>query len=382
MSTVSQGFYHFYNAYAKCYLSASGKKVVLSQTPTLWNLQDSGQGGFYVYANESSLLLDIDNAYVAQGTTVKLWTETGYDVQIWTVSPNRDGTVSFLYCKDHRYCLGFSGQNPVLQIRNPSDPMQKWRANALNGRNSAFRMESRGGTVSLTLPTDIEGVISAERLKQWANHLETAYKSYGELVGFFPFQSITVKAEKIVPDPSYAGWVYPNCNVIHITEEQVRKDLEQMTRRRCDWNFCALHEMSHLFDFYMPWCFEGEMMADLKLAYVLEKNNAAAALGPTYDSDVYYGADIAIAYEKMSRDFSQSYDIFGCTKRFLDFQKQVGWEPFRQSFHYLYANRSQYGNISNTEKFYLFVKTLSTFSRRDAASIFTNQEWNAILNTL
>jgi hypothetical protein len=347
----------------------------------LWELQETARG-YYVCANESELLLDIDNAHVVQGTTVKLWTETGYDVQIWNVSANPNGTVSFLYCGDHRYCLGFSGQSPVLQIRKPGDPLQEWIPRPAEGRKNGFCMESRGGIVSLALPTDIEGIISADRLQLWANRLETAYKSYGELAGFFPFSSITVKAEKNVPDPSYVGWVYPNSNVIHYAEAYVRKDLEQMTRRRCDWNFCVLHEMSHLFDFGMPWNFEGELMADLKLAYVLEKNNAAAALGTTYDADCYYGADIAIAYEKMSRDFSQSYDIFGCAKRFLDFQKKVGWEPFRRSFHRLYASRSLYSGISQKEKFYLFVKTLSDFSGENAANIFSPQEWNAILKSL
>ncbi len=379
---MNQGFYHFYNTFTRLYLSCNERQVTLSRIPALWNLQDSGQNGFYVYANESNLLLDIDNALVRQGTTVKLWEETGYDVQIWTVFPNPNGTVSFLYSRDHRFCLGFSGKNAVLQMRDPRDPMQEWQASAANYKENVFRLSSRGGVVSLALPADIESVISSERLKLWANHLERAYQSYGELTGFLPFTGVTVRSEKILPDPSYAGWAYPKSNVIHIAEKYVYKDLEQMTRRRCDWNFCALHEMSHLFDFYMPWSFEGELMADLKLAYVLEKNGAAAALGNSYDPDCYYGADIAIAYGAMSRDFSQSYDIFGCTKRFLDFQKEVGWEPFRRSFHHLYANRSQYENISQKEKFYLFIQTLSDFSGKNAANIFSLQEWNAILNSL
>lgn len=381
MSPIRQGFYHFYNGYARCYLSSRERSVVLSQTPTLWDLQETARG-HYVCANESGLLLDIDNAHVVQGTTVKLWTETGYDVQIWTVFTNPNGSVSFLYCGDHRYCLGFSGQSAVLQIRKPGDPLQEWIPLAINGPRNTFFAESRSGTVSLMLPQNIETVISSARLQLWANHLETAYKSYGELVGNLPYTRITVKSVKTPPDPSYAGWAIPNVNKVHIKESFLFKDLEQMARRKCDWNFCALHEMSHLFDFNMPWNFEGELMADLKLAYVLEKNNAAAALGTTYDADCYYGADIAIAYEKMSRDFSQSYDIFGCTKRFLDFQKKVGWEPFRRSFHRLYANRSQYGNISNTEKFYLFIRTLSAFSGENAANIFSPQEWNAILKSL
>ena len=65
--------------------------------------------------------------------------------------------------------------------------MQEWQASAVNYQENAFRLSSRGGIVHLFLPADIESVISSERLKLWANRLETAYQSYGELTGFLPF---------------------------------------------------------------------------------------------------------------------------------------------------------------------------------------------------
>ena len=153
-----------------------------------------------------------------------------------------------------------------------------------------------------------------------------------------------------------------------------------MSARDCDWNFCALHEMGHMFDLKRPWKFEGELLTDLKVAYVLEKNGVAAAPSEFQASENFYGADIIEAYDKLGKDFSKEYNIFGCTKRFLDIKADIGWEPFKQTFHYLQENEADYAGNSKQQKFENFVEILSGYGNIDVKSYFSTEEWNVIIN--
>ena len=72
LQTMRQGVYTFYNTNTGKYLSYNGNTLTLSNTAAHWDLKETGNA-FYVYANNSDLLLDIHNAYVAPGTTVKIW---------------------------------------------------------------------------------------------------------------------------------------------------------------------------------------------------------------------------------------------------------------------------------------------------------------------
>lgn len=245
--------------------------------------------------------------------------------------------------------------------------------------NEYLSFFSKGRKVELRLPPDITTVISAPRLQRWADRLETAYGAFGDLTGFLPFAHIVLEGWKPSAYPGYAGWVIPNRNIIHINRDFLYEDLRKMNARRTDWNFCALHEMSHLFDFGKPWNFEAELMADLKIAYVMEKTGAAAAPSEFGASTCFYGSDIAKAYGTLGKDFSREYNIFACTKRFLDIKEQIGWEPFRSAFHILEKSSAIYCGISNREKFLLFIRVLSRRSGKDIQRFFTPDEWNAIL---
>lgn len=375
------GIYTLYNEVTDCYLSYEDRNLILSAIPSDWWLNKVRKEEFYVYAHNTELVLDIDNAWVKEGTTVKLWDITGYDVQIWSINQNENGTHTIAYSGDNQYCLGFDNGNAVLQLRDEMNPMQEWKlvdiSDTIQKQYLAF--ESEGGIIQLQLPPDILSVISESRLQQWANELETAYYSFYELTDFVPYDYIIVEAYK----PSeHTGWVINNSNIIHIDKEFICKDLEKMAVRDCDWNFCALHEMGHMFDFGRPWNFESELLTDLKLAYVLEKNGVAAAPSEFKASDNFYGADIINAYDVLGSDFSDNYNIFGCTKRFLEIKEDIGWEAFMQTFHYLQANEDAYADDSKQQKFENFVGVLSGYGNKDIKSYFSDEEWNAIVAKL
>ena len=376
---MQAGTYTYYNKTARRYLSRRDRNLVLSGTPLPWTLKPSGKNGFYIYAHNSDLLLDIHNAWVCAGNTVKVWQHTGYDVQIWTVSENPNGTFSILHSADSRYCLGFEGENPVLQRRDPRNPMQEWTVNSAALPKEYRSVSGKGRVVELRLPPDITRIIPEERLGLWADRLEIAYGAFGSLTGFTPFPNITVEAYKPAPQPGYAGWVYPNSDTIHVDREFLYRDLAKMNARRTDWNFCVLHEMGHMFDFGKPWNFEAELMTDLKVAYVMETVNAAAAPAEFDAATCFHGGDIVGAYARLGRDFSRQYDIFGCAKRFLDIKERIGWEPFRNTFHYLQQNSFAYTDLSGRERFLLFTQILSRCSGQDIQAYFSSGEWNAIL---
>lgn len=378
MSTISRtfsvGVYTFYNQATGCYLACAGNTLALSPAP--FDFCVSGDSGdFYVCAQGTDLLLDIDNAYIAEGTTVKAWPLTGYRAQVWNIRENNNGTYSFLASENNAYCLGFEAGRAVLQKRSAKNALQEWSATC---RSSRFYSSwvSRGGVIELQLPPDITGVISDARLQKWANDLEKAYRTFYELTTFKPYEKVTVEAYKPC---RYTGYVMDGMNIIHIDGSFIRGDLAKMAVRDNDWNFCALHEMGHLFDYNRPWNFEPEAMTDIKLAYVLEANDATANLAQFDAECCYRGADIINAYAAMSGDLSRGYDIFACAHRFLKIKEDIGWEPFRQAFRTLQKNSGKLAGASKRKMFNDFIGLLSLHGGRDVREYFSPAEWSALI---
>lgn len=375
---ITPGVYTFYNESTGCYLSYQDNSLILSDNPVNWNLKSYNENSFYIYACDTDLLLDIDNATIADGTTIKLWSLTGYDVQIWNITGNDNSTYSILYSGNNDYCLGLDNGSTILQLRDKNNPMQDWKVVKVTDSSSLgyYSLVSAGGVIELQLPLDIETVISKSRLQEWANDLETAYYSFYELTNFVPYKNIIVEAYNPC---EYIGYVINDSNIIHIDCDFIYDDLAKMAARADDWNFCALHEMGHMFDCHRPWVFEAEVMTDLKVAYVLEMNNTSAVPSEFDASYSFYGEDIKNAYDTLVSDFSSTYNIFGCASRFLEIKEDIGWEPFKQTFHYLQENYDEYSNTSKQEMFENFIKLLSQYSGKDIKSYFSVNEWNTII---
>ena len=374
---ISEGIYAIYNEEKNAYLSFEERKLKLSENPQNWEIKASGEKGFYIYAENTELLFDIDNAFVYEGTEIKIWELTGYETQIWNISENEDSTFSFLCSTDISFCLGF-GEGAELQKKDENNSLQKW--NLIRTGNIAknyYSEISSGGIIELQLPSDITDVISEERIAEWADNLEKAYYTFYELTGNKPYESIIVEAYKPC---QYTGYVYPNSNVIHIDGDFIRGDLAKMALRESDWNFCALHEMGHMFDFGMPWNFEAEVMTDLKVAYVLEANGVSAVPSEFDASYNFYGKDIMNAYSILGSDFSAKYDVYACARRFLEIKEKTGWEPFKKAFHYLEENKHQYYALSGGEKFENFIDLLSLYSGTYIRNEFSPEEWETVIS--
>ncbi len=376
---VDAGVYTFIHQATGSYLAWQDTALTLSPEPQPWTLRQAGSDAFHLTAGDTGLLLDIDNAYVAEGSAVKLWEPTGYDVQIWRVRPNSNGTFSILYSGDERFCLGFADGHGVLQLRDPADPAQEWRMAcvAVTAPWQYLSVTGQSDTVELRLAPDVLSVIGETRLQQWADDLETAYSSFYQLTGFLPYPNIIVEGYK----PSeYVGWVTDHSNIIHIDSGFLMADLEKMAARTGNWNFCALHEMGHMFDMERPWNFETECLTDLKLAYVLEVNNASAAPSEFDADQLFTGAGILEAYRMLGSDFSEEYSIYGLAARFLEIKEQIGWEPFLDTFHDLQANDSLYTDYTAQQKLETFISLLSGYSGQTIIDAFSDAEWRTVLD--
>ena len=378
---LQAGTYTFRNAETGLYLSQLDGNLVLSEKPANWTLKEFSSGVFYIYAHDTDFLLDIDNAYVADGQKIKLWTATGYDVQRWNIAGNPNGTYSVLYSGDNQFCLGFEGENAQLQYRDLDNAVQEWEAVDVSDTlpKNYLSYESAGEIIELQLPLDILNVISEARLLQWANELEIAYYTYYELTGFIPYEKIIVEAYK--PCEHFA-YVTDNCNIIRFNNAYIYDEMAKLAARDSDWNFCVLHEMGHMFDCQRPWNFEAEVMTDFKLAYVLERNGASAAPAEFSASEVFYGADIIKAYGSLGSGFSQQYDIFSVAKRFLEIKNEIGWEPFIETFHYMQENEGVYAGATKLQRLENFVSLVSGYSGTDIRTYFTADEWNTILGKI
>lgn len=375
VNTLNSGVYAFYNAAENCYLSFNDRTLTLTAEPASWEVKASAYDGFYIYGSGTNLLLDIDNAYINEGTLIKLWENTGYNTQTWYIIDNGDSTYWIGSAVNGDYCIGFENGNAVLQIRDENNQSQKWIVTEMP--KNYISVTSTNSIIELQMPLDITTVISETRLQQWANELEAAYYSFYELTGFIPYDTIIVEAYKPC---EYTGYVTDNSNIIHIDSAFIYSDMEKMAVRESDWNFCALHEMGHMFDMKRPWKFEAEVMTDLKVAYVLETNGVSAVPSEFDASYSYYGADIVNAYEYLGSDFSQTYNVYECAARFLRIKEYIGWEPFKQTFHYLQENYDAYSALSGQEKFENFISLLTSYSGVNVAEYFSQDEWNCIIS--
>lgn len=359
------------------YLSYSGSTLMLGDTPTKWQLKPAKDGLYYVYADGTTSLLDIHNAWIKSGTMVKLWGMSGYDAQIWKVANNADGSVSLLSSQDSSLCLGFSNGSASLETRCAGNQYQEFRKmDAVTETTQWREITSDDGTITLQLEERVFDILSPQRLVKWANDLSTAYDMFEDLTNYRPYDHVVLRGFE--SQQSYA-FVTSNSNVIYYDKDRLYVDLEKMAVRDNDWCFGALHEMGHMFDRGKPWNFEAECLTQIKVPYVMELCAAAAVPAEFSASTTFVGDEIIQAYDRLGESFSSKYNYYGLAYRFMEIKNEIGWEPFQQTFHYMQANCTSKQYTTDAQRWDEFIALLSQFSGRDVLSYFTDAEVNCIL---
>ncbi|MBQ7847604.1 MAG: hypothetical protein IJ344_04885 [Clostridia bacterium] len=348
-------------------------------------------------ANEGDEIIFRGKQYTSGKTT---YFDDKRETLQWRIEENEDGSYTFVMNKNTALCLSLKDGKLVLEKRAEATGITSFNLNMVKrgGGDAFIQYISDEGNVVIRLNTDIKtrAKVTDEMLQTWANNLDDAYNHYIDLTSYVAYESIVVKAYEPSPHIGYVWNSTEHYNVITIEETFMARDLNKMAVRWRkskvqDWNFCALHEMGHMFDNQQPWYFEAEMMTDLKVAYVLQASGGCAApseygAGSFFYADGVEGhAQIEECYEGLAagkKPIGQSleYGAYGAAQKFVEIQRQIddaNWTVFKQAYAELYKEgRTTYKNY---ERFENFVAKLSKFSEKDVRALFTDEEWNVFM---
>lgn len=369
MLRLSNSSYTFRNS-AGQYLAASGRKLTLSSTPYVWSAARVSGDMYQLRCDaDRTLMLDVENADFSVGTTVSLCEDTGYDAQYWQLQMTGDGRCHIVSAPHPELALSTSGG---FRLSGQSSGEQ-WTVQCVRtDRAKYFETTSRGGEVTLQTEYRMLDLISRQRLQKWADDLETAYGDYAELTGWQPYTHVYYN---MYEDLEYWGYA-TSTDTLHIDRDCIYEDVrDHLSKRKNDWNFGLLHEMSHLFDMDKPWNFHAEVVCDYKLAYVLVKNNATAIPSELPASVENAGWGILDVYQRMDFPLSQSLSIFNLAGKLAEITKQTGWDAAKRMF------RNYPAEIPATAaaQLELFVEQLGKAGGVDARAMFTDAEWRSAM---
>ena len=348
------------------YLAASGRALAASDQPYAWYLA----GTQIRCGSNRALMLDISNAWYEAGNSVGLCEETGSDAQYWTFEDCGDGRFLIVSAAHPEFalCAGSSG----YCIKNVKDAGEsdRWRIECVRtDRVKYFAIEGSRGVITMQAQHRLLDVLSRARLQRWVNDLETAYADYAELTGWQPYEHVYLN---MYDKQEFWGFV-DGTDTIHIDADCIYEDLSlNFARRKNDWNFGLLHELSHLFELKeQPWDFHAEVLADYKLAYIMTKNNCAAVPADWYsDRREYTGWDVIDVY-RGDGPLKDTLTVFSLSGKLTEVMKEIGWDSAKQMFR----NYPDTADLTPAENFELFIRLLSQYSGRDVRAMFTDAEW-------
>jgi len=300
----------------------------------------------------------------------------------WHLRKNADGTYTFYSHINDDFCLSYKDGKFVAEKADGATGITSFHLEMKKRGTTLFNQYiSSEGAITLRLPVKAKthAKLTDERAQKWANDLNIAYEAFVELTSYRVYDNIIVKAYEPC---GHIGYVYTNCqyNVISISRDFMVTDLEKMVKRDAeaasDWNFCAMHEMGHLFDSQTGWYFESDMMTDFKLAYCLQKGGSVApsefpaSTYFTYENiiDCYCSPTLGGTMESKG-----AYGFYQAAHVFMRIQQELGWEPFKQTFKWFIDTNTV--PAAKYDKFFTFVDKVSEFSGKNMRDMFSKNEW-------
>lgn len=360
--------YTLQNADGK-YLAASGDALTLSDKPFAWYALPAAGDSFTLRPdNKRAYMLDVSNAWFEEGNRVGICDGTGHDAQHWKLYQSGRDTWQLVCSLHPELALSVSSGGAALQKRGNAGT--NWQLTLVGTeRDNYMEIEGRSDVITMRLERRVLDVLSRARLQKWVNDLETAYADYAELTGWTPYRHVYLNMLAPETNWGYAG----KDGVIQIDADDIYEDLSlNFARRKNDWNFGLLHELSHLFEAdSRPWDFHAEVLADYKLAYVMTKNNCAAVPADWYsDKREYTGWDVIDVY-RGGGSLKDTLTVFSLSGKLSEVMKEIGWDAAKQTFR-SYPDTT---NLTPEENFTLFISLLSQYSGKDVRAMFTDAEW-------
>ena len=360
--------YTLQNAGGK-YLAASGDALTLSDKPFVWYALPAAGDSFTLHLdNNRAYMLDVSNGWFEEGNRVVIYGDGGYEAQRWKLYQSGKDTWQLVCSLHPELALSASSGGAVLQKRGNAGT--NWQLTLVGTeRGNYMEIVGRSDVITMRLERRVLDVLSRARLQKWVNDLETAYADYAELTGWQPYEHIYLN---MYDKQEFWGFV-DGTDTIHIDADEIYEDLSlNFARRKNDWNFGLLHELSHLFELKeQPWDFHAEVLADYKLAYVMTKNNCAAVPADWYsDKREYTGWDVIDVY-RGDGPLKDTLTVFSLSGKLSEVMKEIGWDAAKQTFR-SYPDTT---NLTPEENFTLFISLLSQYSGKDVRAMFTDAEW-------
>lgn len=351
------------------YLAASGDALTLSGKPFTWYALPAAGDSFTLHLdNKRAYMLDVSDGWFEEGNRVVIYGDGGYEAQRWKLYQSGKDTWQLVCSLHPELALSASSGGAVLQKRGNAGT--NWQLTLVGTeRGNYMEIVGRSDVITMRLERRILDVLSRARLQKWVNDLETAYADYAELTGWTPYRHVYINM--LAPE---TAWGYAcEGGIIQIDADCIYEDLSlHFARRRNDWNFGLLHELSHLFEADgRPWDFHAEVLADYKLAYVMTKNNCAAVPADWYsDKREYTGWDVIDVY-RGDGPLKDTLTVFSLSGKLSEVMKEIGWDAAKQAFR----NYPDTTNLTPEENFMLFIDLLSQYSGKDVRAMFTDAEW-------
>jgi hypothetical protein len=228
-----------------------------------------------------------------------------------------------------------------------------------------------GKHVYLLFTDDDTRGISSEHLARWIGHLDQAYEAMADLTGHVPFGGARIGFYPTTWDCG-GGLVAGNPIYWQRGSNWVPEALREIDQKD-DWSFGPLHEIGHDFDEDGAWNFDGEYWANVKLYYAIETLGGRAG--------EYVGAgQLAYWKDQFERDWrnddaakrTASHD--GLEYVTILMRKQIGWEPFRETFRWFLTLPAAEREMTPWARFKLFYDKLSEFSGVNVWAYFSQED--------
>ena len=236
--------YTMQNADGK-YLAASGDALTLSDKPFAWYALPAAGDSFTLRPdNKRAYMLDVSNAWFEEGNRVGICDGTGHDAQHWKLYQSGKDTWQLVCSLHPELALSASSGGAALQKRGNAGT--NWQLTLVGTeRDNYMEIVGRSDVITMRLEHRVLDVLSRARLQKWVNDLETAYADYAELTGWTPYRHVYLNM--LAPE---TAWGYAGKDgVVQIDADDIYEDLSlNFARRKNDWNFGLLHELSHLFE--------------------------------------------------------------------------------------------------------------------------------------
>lgn len=255
-----------------------------------------------------------------------------------------------------------------------------------------------GKKIIAILETADKALATDANFNTWISNMDSVYLALNNLTGYTPYNGDKIKLKSTRED---MNWYNPDGqnywkltmgyagNPAMISRPFYRGHMLRLSAG--DWGDTAIHETSHDFDID-DWCFDYEVLADLKLSYVLE--NISDSKIYRVDTKKYYtGSNI---YNFFKTDQMDSYDnsfakgVYnhrGMTAIILRIKQSIGWQAFKDTFRYMSNLSSEeldyiyaMPRLDEIGKFNIFITKLRDFSGQDIISKLTITEKNIIQN--